>query len=72
MLERKGHIHSGGQIAGLIVLNLIITFAFSGFALGGSVTGFQISLGGHVGGLLGGVVAMWLLLQFGARISGAS
>jgi membrane associated rhomboid family serine protease len=63
VLERNGHIASGGQIAGLIVLNLVITFAFSGFALGGNVTGFQISLGGHVGGLLGGVIAMWLLLQ---------
>jgi membrane associated rhomboid family serine protease len=63
VLERHGHIASGGQIAGLIVLNLIVTLAFSGFALGGSVTGFQISLGGHVGGLLAGVVSMWLLLQ---------
>jgi membrane associated rhomboid family serine protease len=63
VLERNGHIASGGQIAGLIVLNLVITFAFSGFALGGRVTGFTISLGGHVGGLLGGVVAMWILLQ---------
>jgi membrane associated rhomboid family serine protease len=63
VLERKGHIASGGQIAGLIVLNLVITFAFSGFALGGRVTGLTISLGGHVGGLIGGMVAMWLLLQ---------
>ncbi|MGZ4289751.1 MAG: rhomboid family intramembrane serine protease [Gaiellaceae bacterium] len=63
VLERNGHIASGGQIAGLIVLNLVITFAFSGFALGGRVTGVTISLGGHVGGLIGGVIAMWLLLQ---------
>ena len=63
VLERNGHIASGGQIAGLIVLNLVITFAFSGFALGGRVTGVTISLGGHVGGLVGGIVAMWLLLQ---------
>ena len=63
VLERQGHIASGGQIAMLIVLNLVITFAFSGFALGGHVTGLTISLGGHVGGLVGGVVAMALLLQ---------
>jgi len=63
VLERQGHIASGGQIAGLIVLNLVITFAFSGFALGGKVTGLTISLGGHVGGLIGGVIAMWLVLQ---------
>ena len=63
VLERQGHIASGGQIAALIVLNLVLTFAFSGFALGGRVTGLTISLGGHVGGLLGGVVAMYALLQ---------
>jgi len=62
VLERNGHIASGGQIAGLIVLNLVITLAFSGLAFG-SATGLQISLGGHVGGLLGGGLAMWLLLQ---------
>ncbi len=63
VLERRGHIASGGQIAGLIVLNLVITFLFSGFALGGHVTGLTISIGGHIGGLVGGVIAMWLLLQ---------
>jgi membrane associated rhomboid family serine protease len=63
VLERKGHIASGGQIATLIVLNLVLTFAFSGFALGGRVTGLTISLGGHVGGLIGGVVLMLVLLQ---------
>jgi len=63
VLERKRHIASGGQIAMLLVLNLVLTFAFSGFALGGHVTGLTISLGGHVGGLVGGIVAMWLLLR---------
>jgi membrane associated rhomboid family serine protease len=53
VLERSRHIATGGQVAGLIVLNLIFTFAVSG-----------ISVGGHVGGLLAGVVLMWLLLQF--------
>jgi membrane associated rhomboid family serine protease len=63
VLERQGHIASGGQIAMLIVLNLVLTFAFSGFALGGSVTGLQISLGGHLGGLVGGAVGTWFLLK---------
>jgi membrane associated rhomboid family serine protease len=63
VLERQGHIHSGGQIAMLIVLNLVLTFAFSGFALGGSATGLQISLGGHLGGLVGGAVGTWFLLK---------
>jgi membrane associated rhomboid family serine protease len=54
VLERTRHISTGGQIAGLIVINLIITFALSSF----------ISVGAHVGGLIGGVVLMWLLLQF--------
>jgi membrane associated rhomboid family serine protease len=54
VLERRRHISTGGQIAGLIVLNLVITFAFSSY----------ISVGAHVGGLIGGVVLMFLLLQF--------
>jgi len=36
------------------VLNLVITFAFRG----------SISVGGHVGGLIGGVVLMLAILQF--------
>jgi membrane associated rhomboid family serine protease len=54
VLERRGVINTGGQIAGLIVLNLVITFVFSSY----------ISVGGHVGGLIGGVALMWLLLRF--------
>jgi membrane associated rhomboid family serine protease len=54
VLERKRHISTGGQIAGLIVINLIFTFGFASF----------ISVGGHVGGLVGGVVLMWLMLEF--------
>jgi membrane associated rhomboid family serine protease len=44
-------------IGSLIVLNLVITFAFSG----------TISLGGHVGGLIGGLVAGWLLVELPRR-----
>ena len=53
VLERRGVIHSGGQIVGLIVLNLVFTFAVSG-----------ISIGGHLGGLVGGAAIMLLYLQF--------
>jgi membrane associated rhomboid family serine protease len=52
VLERRGNIATGGQIAGLIVLNLIFTFAIS-----------NISVGGHIGGLIAGVILMWLLLH---------
>ena len=54
VLERRGTIASGGQIAGLIVINLIITFALSSF----------ISVGAHVGGLIGGVIVMFLMVRF--------
>jgi membrane associated rhomboid family serine protease len=53
VLERQRHISTGGQVGGLIVLNLVFTFVLSSF----------ISVGGHVGGLIGGVALMWLLLQ---------
>jgi len=38
----------------LIVINLIFTLAFAS----------SISVGGHVGGLLGGIAAMFLLTRF--------
>jgi membrane associated rhomboid family serine protease len=53
VLERQRHIATGGQVAGLIVLNLVFTFLVPG-----------ISVGGHVGGLFAGAVLMWLLLRF--------
>lgn len=52
VLERNRHIATGGQVAGLIVLNLVFTFAVS-----------NISVGGHLGGLVGGIILMWLLLH---------
>jgi membrane associated rhomboid family serine protease len=36
----------------LIVINLVFTFAVGG-----------ISVGGHIGGLVGGVALMWLMLE---------
>jgi membrane associated rhomboid family serine protease len=53
VLERQGRIHSGGQILALIVLNLVFTFAVPG-----------ISIGGHLGGLVAGIVLMIALTQF--------
>jgi membrane associated rhomboid family serine protease len=53
VLERRGHIRTEGQIAGLIVINLIFTSAFAG----------SISVGGHVGGLIGGIACMFLLTR---------
>jgi membrane associated rhomboid family serine protease len=54
ILERRGNIATGGQIAGLIVINLVITIAFSS----------SISVGGHFGGLIGGMILMVALLKF--------
>jgi membrane associated rhomboid family serine protease len=55
VLERRRHIATEGQIAMLIVFNLILSFTLAG-----------ISVGGHIGGLIGGVILMWLMLQFRA------
>jgi membrane associated rhomboid family serine protease len=54
VLERRGNIATGGQVAGLIVLNLVITFAYRS----------SISVGGHIGGLIGGLVLMIAFLRF--------
>ena len=53
VLERRGNIATGGQVFGLIVLNLIFTFTFSG-----------ISIGGHLGGLAAGFVVMLSFVRF--------
>jgi membrane associated rhomboid family serine protease len=53
VLERKRHISTGGQVAVLIVLNLVFTFAVPG-----------ISIGGHIGGLIAGVALMFMYLQY--------
>ncbi len=47
VLERRGSIATGGQVLGLIVLNLVLTFAIPG-----------ISIGAHIGGLIAGIVVM--------------
>ena len=53
VLERRGMISSGGQILMLIILNLIFTVAVPG-----------ISIGGHIGGLAGGIVLMLAFTHF--------
>jgi membrane associated rhomboid family serine protease len=53
VLERRGHIGTGGQVLGLIVLNLVITFAIPG-----------ISIGGHLGGLAAGIALMLAFSSF--------
>ena len=54
VLERRGHLATGGQVLGLIVLNLIITFAYSS----------SISVGGHLGGLVAGILVMIAFVRF--------
>jgi membrane associated rhomboid family serine protease len=54
VLERRGVIATGGQVAGLLVLNLVITFAYSS----------SISVGGHLGGLVAGGLLMLAFDRF--------
>jgi len=55
VLERQGTPIFGGSVVGLLVINLAITFAFRG----------SISVGGHLGGLVGGVLCTLALSRFG-------
>lgn len=58
VLERqRGIALLGGGIGGLIVVNLAITF----------VAGAHLSIGGHVGGLIGGALTAWVLSGFGKK-----
>ena len=54
VLERQRAYVLGGSALGLIVINLVISFTFPG-----------ISVGGHVGGLIGGALCMLALSRFG-------
>ena len=54
VLERSGALIFGGQALTIIVLNLVISLGYGG----------QISIGGHVGGLLGGILVMLAILEF--------
>jgi membrane associated rhomboid family serine protease len=54
VLEWQRSYVLGGQALGLIVVNLVLTFAIP-----------NISIGGHLGGLLGGALSMLALSRFG-------
>ena len=54
ILERQGSYVLGGSAMGLIIINLALGFALSG-----------ISIGGHIGGLIGGAACMLVLSRFG-------
>jgi membrane associated rhomboid family serine protease len=56
VLERQQTYVFGGSALTLIVLNLAFTFAVPG-----------ISIGGHLGGLAGGALAMLALSRFGQQ-----
>ena len=54
VLERQRDYVFGGSALGIIVINLIFTFSIP-----------NISIGGHLGGLLGGALATLGLSRFG-------
>ena len=54
VLESQRSYVLGGQAFGLIVVNLVLTFAIP-----------NISIGGHLGGLAGGALSMLALSRFG-------
>jgi membrane associated rhomboid family serine protease len=54
VLERQGSYVLGGSAMGLIVINLVLSFALS-----------HISIGAHIGGLIGGAACMLVLSRFG-------
>jgi len=54
VLERQRNYVLGGSAAALIVINLILGFTLS-----------NISIGGHIGGLIGGVLCTLVLSKFG-------
>jgi membrane associated rhomboid family serine protease len=54
ILERQGSYVLGGNAIGLIVINLVFSFTLAG-----------ISIGGHIGGLIGGALCMLALSRFG-------
>ena len=55
VLERQGDYVFGGSALGVIVANLVLTLAWRG----------NISVGGHIGGLIGGAAAMLAMSRFG-------
>ena len=58
ILEWQATGRLGGNAMTLIVLNLVIGFAFNG-------VGGNISIGGHIGGLIGGILATLAFARWG-------
>jgi membrane associated rhomboid family serine protease len=56
VLEQQRDYVFGGSALGIIIINFILTFSIS-----------SISKGGHIGGLVGGIVATLGLTRFGRR-----
>ncbi|MTD46949.1 rhomboid family intramembrane serine protease [Conexibacter sp. W3-3-2] len=56
-LRQRGFDPMASGIGPLILLNLVITF----------VPGFNISIGGHIGGLIGGAIAITLIQQTSSK-----
>jgi membrane associated rhomboid family serine protease len=54
ILERQGSYVLGGSAMGLIVINLALGFVLA-----------NVSIGGHIGGLIGGAACMLVLSRFG-------
>src|SRR5207302_4125567 len=54
VLERQRHYVFGGSALGIIVINLVLTFSIA-----------NISIGGHIGGLIGGAIAALGMTRFG-------
>jgi membrane associated rhomboid family serine protease len=54
VLERQGAYVLGGNAIGIILINLVFSFTFA-----------NISIGGHIGGLIGGALCMLALSRFG-------
>jgi membrane associated rhomboid family serine protease len=54
VLEQQRDYVFGGSALGIIVINLVLTFSIP-----------NISIGGHIGGLLGGIVVALGLTRFG-------
>ena len=54
VLEQQRDYVFGGSALGVIIANLVLTFFWPG-----------ISIGGHIGGLIGGAVSMFALTRFG-------
>src|SRR5438105_5446760 len=54
VLERQRNFVLGGSALGLVLINLILSFSIS-----------NISVGGHIGGLIGGILCALVLSRFG-------